>query len=111
MQISDCYFNDEITLEKPVTKQGASAGAQAKWETVNEVAIRAAIQPMSVRDMNLYAGRQIKVSHNVYIEEDPGFKRGYRLRSSDGRYFTIKGVIEFAGTDRVWKIIADEILE
>lgn len=110
MQISDVFFNDEVTLEKPVGLKKPSGSLKRTWEVVGS-SIVAALQPMSVREMELYAGRQIRVTHNCYVESDPIFKRGYRLVNKDGKKFIIKGVINFAGTDRVWKIICKEILE
>lgn len=111
MQISDVFFNNYITLEKPSNVKDSSGGVRKTWVTVTDTPIKAAIQPMTPREQHLYAGRQIRASHSVYIEEDPRFKRGYRLVDQNGKKFVIKGIVDFAGANRVYKIICRELVE
>ena len=112
--ISPFFFTRTVTLERPqaVVKDAAGGASRPTWLPVPGAAgIPASIQPASARDVALFAGRQLVVSHAVYTERDPGFERGDRLLASDGRRFTVAGVTDTATRGALFKAVCRELLD
>ncbi len=110
--ISPLFFTNTVTLSRPViTKDGAGGAVRAWTDVPDSIAITAAVQPSSPSDISLYAGRNIQISHSVYVEQDLGFQRGDRLVTNDGRIFSIRGVINYASFNLIYKLVCRQILE
>ena len=108
--ISSSFFTKTVTLQRPTVTKDKAGGAKRDFENVSGmVSIPAAVQPLSSTDINLFAGRQIQVSHAIYVERDIGYQRGDRLIVNDGRIFSIRGTLDFAGAGRIFKLVCREI--
>lgn len=106
------FFTRTATLERPAVSQDAAGGATRGWAAVaGAAAVPAAVQPLAARDVALFAGRNLEVTHAVYLTADPGFERGDRLAVSDGRLFAVAGVLDQAGAGRVFCLVCRELLD
>lgn len=108
---SALFFTKTVTLERPAVNQDAAGGATRAFAPVSgSTDLAAAVQPLAARDVALFAGRNIQVSHAVYLSQDIGFQRGDRLRVSDGRLFTVAGDLDYAGAGRLFRLVCRELL-
>lgn len=110
--ISAFYFNYTVSVERASVTKDKGGGATRDWAPVSGlINIAASVQPASADDIALYAGRQIRISHSVYLQSNPGIQRGDRLRVSDGRYLVVRGTLDAAGFGRLYKVVCRELLE
>lgn len=109
--VSDFYFTRTVTVQRPTVTKSPTGGAVRDWAAVSAYTdLPASVQPMAVGEIHAYAGRQLEVDHNLYIQSDPGLVRGDRLAASDGRIFTLVGVVNYASFDRLYKVVCLELL-
>ena len=109
--VSDFYFTFTAAIQRPTVTKGTSGGAKRVWATVSGLAdLPASVQPANAGDIRLFGGRNLAVSHAVYVQSDPGIRRGDRMLLSDGRKFVIRGVLNYASFDRLYKLVCRELL-
>jgi len=95
-----------ILLQQPSYTVDAVGGRVATWKTVGN-ARPAWVQDASSDIVLAYARRDIKVTHRIYVQTNPGVKEGWRILFG-ARYFLIVGVSDMAGLNELYAIDAVE---
>lgn len=109
--VSAFYFTFTASVQRPAVTKGVSGGAKRAWTSVTTLSdLPASVQPAAAGDIRLFGGRNMSVSHAVYVQSDPGIRRGDRLLLSDGRKFVIRGVLDYASFGRLYKLVCRELL-
>lgn len=112
MNVSPFYFNYTIALQRPTITKDASGGIVRDWTIIPQSDIVASIQPMKLSEQQFWETRNLEVDYKIYVESDPSFKRGDRaVVREDGRIFSVEGVQDYAGFQRLYMILAKELLD
>ena len=67
------------------------------------------IQPIGSDLLTFYERRNLQVDSKVFFATDPQATEGDRIRRLDGRSYVIRGVIEQAGQNRLWRVDIEQI--
>jgi hypothetical protein len=109
--VSSFYFTHTATVQRPTVTKAKAGGAKRAWASVEALSdIPVCIQPASANDVNLFSSRNLIVSHALYMESDPGIRKGDRILVSDGRIFVVRGSINFVSFDTLFKVMCRELL-
>ncbi len=96
---------ETIAVEAASVTRDDIGGSAASWSTRTTVA--AFVQEASASIRRAYERRGLRVTHTVYVHEDPGCAEGDRL-DRGGVKMIVRGVVDQAGLGRLWRIDADE---
>jgi len=109
VSFSNFYATQEITLVRPRIVKDSSGGSKRVWGPAeNEGPREASVQPVTAEDRASLGQRMIHATHKIYLRENPGFKRGDRVESNDGRIFLVYGSLDAAGLGRLWTLLVRE---
>ena len=108
--LSDYFFRSQVTLYRVKATKDKAGGAKRQWAAVADP-VSACIQPISSREIQAWAARQVTVSHRVYTREELPYKRGDKLIDDRGRTFRVRGNINVASFDTIWHLDCMEVLK
>jgi head-tail adaptor len=110
--LTDHFFSESITLQRPTITQDELGGSIRTWADVLDAStIPASIQPLSTSEKITQGTRLLGVTHQIYIQAEPIFKRGDRVRTKRGDYYRIVGIRNEILFDKLWVLDAREILK
>lgn len=66
------------------------------------------MQPIGSNLALQYEQRELTVTNKVWFAEDPLATEGDRIQAADGTTFVIRGVVDQAGLNRLWRIDVEE---
>lgn len=107
--VSDFFFRSWVTLSRPTQVKDAAGGTKRKWAPLGEP-VMAAVQPISSREAQMWAARQVTVSHRIYTRQELPYQKGDRLTDDRGRIFRVRGNMNVATYDQLWHIDCQEVL-
>lgn len=96
----------QAIIERPIEVRDSVGGRKIIWSVTNASA-DCWFQPSNSKTVEMFAARQLTVSHTVYFSSDPALFEGYRL-TFDERYFIIIGMKNAAHLDRLWEVYVRE---
>jgi len=94
----------QITLEAPQNRPDAIGARVNMWLPIVEN-LAAWVQDARAEVVEAYARREMKVTHCIYTQLNPGIQEGWRLRFGT-RVFRILGVVNMAGLGELYRIDA-----
>lgn len=94
MSLIGLLAQDSATVESPTfTKDGSGAPRRTFASLYSGVPV--SVDSVSSHDQEVYAQRNMVVTHRVYTRQS-GIAIGHRILTSDGRYLVVKGVDTFS---------------
>jgi hypothetical protein len=96
-----------VKIEKPTTTRDA-LGVPTKTLSVVSNATKAWVQPTRAETIAEYARMDMRISHTIYLESDPGVTVE-NIITFDERTFLVKAIINSGELGRFWKVFAEEI--
>ncbi|HPM84095.1 MAG TPA: head-tail adaptor protein [Candidatus Anammoximicrobium sp.] len=98
----------KISVQRAVEARDALGGRTQSWFTVT-VGVPAWVQDAAAALVESYARRGLQVTHRIYVAQDLELREGSRIVFGS-RTFSVIGVTNAAGLDRLWQIDAKELL-
>lgn len=110
--ISSRFFTRRLKLQRQVTTQDASGASRRAWEDDPDfIDVEAAIQPLSTAERTGHGQRLLAVTHEMFVRQNPAFRRGARFKDDLNRTFIVRGVRDEASFGQLWVIEARELLD
>lgn len=92
---------------KTVTRTASATGARTHTSANKGISVQCWLQPASLTVRELYGARDVRVTHRLYVESNPGVGEGGVCEINDTTYL-VKGVIDQAGLGTLYCVDVEE---